>query len=87
MVLRNESILSGGMTRHYAHTLHGRPPAEWQGLLDHLRGVAKRAEQYASAFGAGDWGKLAGLWHDLGKYSDGFQAYLAEATTAVCSTP
>jgi CRISPR-associated endonuclease/helicase Cas3 len=28
------------------------------------------------AFGAGDWGYLAGLWHDVGKYSDAFQAKL-----------
>ena len=27
-------------------------------------------------FGAGDWGYLAGIWHDLGKYSQEFQRYL-----------
>ncbi len=34
------------------------------------------AAGYASRFGARDWGRLAGLWHDLGKSSDEFQAYL-----------
>lgn len=39
----------------------------------HLRGVAHRAEQCARAFGGEDWAHVAGLWHDLGKYSAEFQ--------------
>jgi CRISPR-associated endonuclease/helicase Cas3 len=35
------------------------------------------AAEFGSAFGARDWAYLAGLWHDLGKYSCDFQAYLA----------
>ena len=42
-------------------------------LDEHLRGVAALAESFAAAFGAGDWAKLAGLWHDLGKYGAAFQ--------------
>lgn len=42
-------------------------------LNDHLRGVAQRAEECARDFGSGDWAKVAGLWHDLGKYSAEFQ--------------
>jgi CRISPR-associated endonuclease/helicase Cas3 len=38
-----------------------------------LRGVAQRAEERARYFGGGDWAKVAGLWHDLGKYSAEFQ--------------
>jgi CRISPR-associated endonuclease/helicase Cas3 len=34
------------------------------------------ASQFADAFGAGQWGRLLGLWHDLGKYSEAFQDYL-----------
>jgi CRISPR-associated endonuclease/helicase Cas3 len=48
-------------------------------LADHLAGVAERAGRFAAAFGAGEWGRLAGLWHDLGKYSDRFQEYLARS--------
>ena len=53
----------------YAHTLEGRPEAEWEPLEDHLREVGEKASEFAAAFGAGEWGHLAGLWHDLGKYS------------------
>lgn len=38
-------------------------------LEEHLRGVARLSEKFASAFGSAEWGSLAGLWHDLGKYS------------------
>ncbi len=42
-------------------------------LDEHLREVGKLAEAYASVFGSGDWARVAGLWHDLGKYSAEFQ--------------
>jgi len=64
------------MASFYAHSLEGRPIDEWQGLEDHLRNVAERAKKFAKPFNAGDWAYLAGLWHDLGKYSEEFQAYL-----------
>lgn len=57
----------------YAHSKEGKPPEEWHKLEDHLRGVAELARNFANEFGAGDWGYLAGLWHDLGKYSEEFQ--------------
>lgn len=60
----------------YAHTLDGHPPEDWEPLEVHLREVAELAAEFASAFGARDWGYLAGLWHDLGKYSREFQAKL-----------
>jgi len=46
-------------------------------LAEHLRKVAYRAASFASAFGASEEAKLAGLLHDLGKYGDLFQARLA----------
>ncbi|KAB2927898.1 MAG: CRISPR-associated endonuclease Cas3'' [Candidatus Contendobacter sp.] len=49
-------------------------------LEDHLRGVAALAESFAAAFDAGDWAKLAGLWHDLGKYRPAFQRYIRGAS-------
>lgn len=50
-----------------------------QALEDHLQGVSDRAQRFAGAFGAADWGALAGRWHDLGKYAADFQRYLLEA--------
>lgn len=46
-------------------------------LEEHLRAVADLASEFASDFWASDWGHLAGLWHDLGKYSSAFQSYIA----------
>ena len=46
-------------------------------LEEHLRAVASLVSEFASEFGASDWGHLAGLWHDLGKYSSAFQSYIA----------
>jgi len=63
-------------TKYYAHSLDGRPASEWQLLEEHLTNVAEMTHSFADAFGAGDWGYLAGLWHDLGKYSDEFQKML-----------
>lgn len=63
----------------YAHSLDGKPHEEWQRLEDHLKNVAEMARGFAGDFNAGDWGYLAGLWHDLGKYSREFQARLLVA--------
>lgn len=49
-------------------------------LEKHLEKVAGLAEEFASSFGHGDWTKLAGLWHDLGKYNPAFQKYLCAVT-------
>ena len=50
--------------------------ADWQPLHEHLHQVADLARAHAAKFGAGEWGYVAGLLHDLGKYSDAFQARL-----------
>ncbi len=51
---------------------------EWhEHLLDeHLRGVAYLAGKFSKQFDSDDWASLAGLWHDLGKYSSEFQRYI-----------
>ncbi|HNP52214.1 MAG TPA: CRISPR-associated helicase Cas3' [Nitrosomonas nitrosa] len=51
---------------------------EWKehALSEHLYEVSRRAEANAQAFGNGDWARLAGLWHDLGKYREKFQKYI-----------
>lgn len=59
-------------------------------LLEHLQGVAARAERFAAAFAARQ-AFYAGLWHDIGKYGkdfqnriwseNGFEAHLEDAAT------
>ena len=45
-------------------------------LCDHLTGVADLAGRFAAAFGEEAMGRLLGLYHDIGKYSREFQAYM-----------
>ena len=45
-------------------------------LFDHLTGVADLAGRFAAAFGEEAMGRLLGLYHDIGKYSQEFQAYM-----------
>ncbi len=47
-------------------------------LADHLIGVATLAAGHAQKFGAEDWARLAGTWHDLGKYRPVFQDYIRQ---------
>lgn len=42
-------------------------------LMEHLHSTAERATGFAAQFGCAGWGYLAGLWHDLGKFSPDFQ--------------
>jgi len=73
-------------TEFYAHSKEGEPPENWHRLEDHLKGVAELARGFANEFGAGDWGYLAGLWHDLGKYSEEFQKLLFKTSDAHIET-
>jgi CRISPR-associated endonuclease/helicase Cas3 len=61
---------------YYGHSLEQKPVSEWQPLEKHLIQVAQQAESFAQLFGAGNWAYNAGLWHDLGKYSEEFQQRL-----------
>ena len=49
-------------------------------LDEHLRETASLASEFAAAFNSGQWGRLAGLWHDIGKYSPDFQKMIRSAT-------
>ncbi len=69
-------------TRHIAHARQ-QVDGTWDAphlLEEHLRDVATLAEYFANTFGNGDWGFLAGLWHDLGKYKTDFQNYIRNAS-------
>ena len=61
----------------YAHSTKSTDFSDWQVLADHLRNVARIAEKNGSKFGVGKAAGLAGLLHDLGKYSEAFQNYIA----------
>ena len=65
---------------YFAHTLSDKDIAKWEILSEHLTSVASLARNFGSGFNADQWGEIAGLWHDLGKYSDEFQAYLKHET-------
>ena len=56
---------------------------ESQSLQDHLHGVACMAGDFAAKFESREWGYLAGLWHDLGKYQEEFQQRLQGAAISV----
>jgi len=49
-------------------------------LVTHLEQVARLAAGFSMSFDSAEpalrWAYLAGLWHDLGKYREGFQRYL-----------
>lgn len=62
--------------KFYAHTSNSDNKKEWQLLIDHLKNVAEYAEKFASSFGADRLAYVAGLLHDLGKYSIEFQSRL-----------
>jgi CRISPR-associated endonuclease/helicase Cas3 len=65
---------------------HSRPDAEkarWESLRDHLLNVARSAESFGRPLGIGRAAALAGLLHDLGKYTAAFQARLHGSTEQV----
>jgi CRISPR-associated endonuclease/helicase Cas3 len=58
--------------RFFAHTSDG----PWEPLEEHLMLVASYCERKSAKFDCQEIGRLLGIWHDLGKYSDEFQEYL-----------
>lgn len=65
---------------YYAHNdpngLMFEKGGKFHPLKEHLEQTANLAKKYASEFGAGELGYIAGLLHDLGKYADQFQRRL-----------
>ena len=71
------SINANSDQRPLAH-VRQRQDGTWEKhfLDEHLQEVAKLAGKFAKNFDSEDWANLAGLWHDLGKYSTEFQCYI-----------
>lgn len=66
----------------FAHSTTDPTRSNWEPLRDHLADVSDHARIFAEAFGAGPWGEVVGRWHDLGKYSEAFQDYIARDSDA-----
>jgi len=62
-----------------AHVLP-EDPRVIHSLAEHLSAVSLLAGRMSAHFGAQEWSELAGLWHDLGKYSEDFQRYIRIAS-------
>lgn len=52
-------------------------------VKEHLSAVSELAEQYGNEFERGEEARVAGLFHDFGKYSDTFQDVLRGLKTNV----
>ena len=68
---------------YYAHSTNDISRANWQPLLDHLNGTANLAAEFGQRIGIARATHLAGLLHDLGKYTPQFQARLNGAKETV----
>lgn len=60
----------------YAHSTERDDKSDWQLLKDHLVNVGELAGCFAKAFNCAEYGKTAGILHDLGKYTVEFQRRL-----------
>jgi CRISPR-associated endonuclease/helicase Cas3 len=73
--MRQETVPRTRDVGHFhAHSLVGRPESEWQPLAEHLQAVSAIASGSAEVFGVSAYAGVAGLLHDLGKYTEAFQA-------------
>ncbi|MFA4886269.1 MAG: CRISPR-associated helicase Cas3' [Desulfotomaculaceae bacterium] len=72
-----------GHTKEDLKTKKVLPKEHWQLLKSHLDEVARMTEERAAKFGAGKLGRIIGLAHDLGKYSEAFQKRLDGAREKV----
>jgi CRISPR-associated endonuclease/helicase Cas3 len=73
----------GGRHMFFAHSTTGKDRSDWQMLPDHLVAVAALAAERGEKFGAQRAAALAGILHDLGKYTAAFQRRLDGSGEAV----
>ncbi|MEG1512395.1 MAG: CRISPR-associated endonuclease Cas3'', partial [Raoultibacter sp.] len=65
---------SGDSVEYFAHI--DCATERVQLLRDHLESVAEQSAKFAAEFDSSEWGYIAGLFHDLGKYDQSWQDYL-----------
>lgn len=65
------------MQPFYAHSGEHADRSDWQLLAEHLESVGSLAASFAAFFSATELARVAGLLHDLGKYSAEFQLRLS----------
>ncbi len=63
-------------TRFFAHRREGEEREDWQPLIEHLKKTAEMARDFGADANVADLAYIAGLVHDLGKYSAEFQKRL-----------
>jgi CRISPR-associated endonuclease/helicase Cas3 len=63
----------------YAHSKEGLDKSEWQCLKEHLVNTANLAAGFGRSAGVAELARVAGLIHDIGKYSTAFQKRLEGA--------
>ncbi|MCU0486852.1 MAG: CRISPR-associated helicase Cas3' [Anaerolineales bacterium] len=61
---------------YFAHSKEGVSKAEWQRLKDHLTNTANLAFELGKDAGVSELAYVAGMLHDIGKYSRAFQRRL-----------
>lgn len=60
---------------------------EIQTVAEHATGTAALSGSFAAVFGAAEWGRVSGLWHDVGKCTTTeFQPYI-RARSGMSATP
>ena len=64
------------LLQYFAHTGNTRDQTDWHLLKDHLKRVSLLTASSSAKFGMGEFGKVVGLLHDVGKYSNEFQEKL-----------
>ena len=61
---------------YFAHSHPDATCRDWHRLDDHLNAVGNLAARFALPFGVAKAARLAGVLHDLGKYTPAFQTWL-----------
>jgi CRISPR-associated endonuclease/helicase Cas3 len=81
MINESRSSENSNGSTHMAH-VRKDDDGVWHkhSLEEHLREVSRLAGEFAQPFNSAEWAALAGLWHDLGKYSARFQIYIKSAS-------